>query len=122
MYKTVLFGVAVAALLAPSEASACMLPEVNFNAGSIWVSARGQEEVASIIEAARSEPDAKVKLIATTDYSVQNRRMAGRRVSVVRAALVKGGVREGRIFVEYVHSRGERARVVAMEVISAPTC
>ena len=122
MIKGVWLGVAMVAFLASNEAHACMLPEVNFKAGSAQVSAEGQNEVASIIKLARSAPNAKITLIATTDYSPPNRRMAERRVNVIRAALVEGGIQASRISVGYVRSRGEYARTVAMEIGSVPKC
>jgi len=99
-----------------------MLPEVDFAVGSTRIPAEGRNEVDSILGAALASPEAKVRRTALTNYSRQNRRMAERRVEVIRAALVEGGVSPRRITVRYDRASGEYARIVSMEVVAAPTC
>jgi len=122
MLRSILLSATAIALMVSGEARACMLPEVDFAVGSTRIPAEGRNEVDSILGAALASPEAKVRLTALTNYSRQNRRMAERRVEVIRAALVEGGVSPRRITVRYDRASGEYARIVSMEVVAAPTC
>jgi hypothetical protein len=49
--------------------------------------------------------------------------MSRRRVEAVKAVLARGGVPNAKVDVEYVSAIGNAsARVVMLEVVSAPTC
>jgi hypothetical protein len=121
-FRSVVLSLGLVALLAPSAASACARPIVYFTFGSTKLLPRHVAEVASVVEQARTTPDPRVRLTAPTDGSKANLQMARRRVALIKAALVQGGVSARTIDVQYVEGSGAFARTISMDVISSPTC
>jgi outer membrane protein OmpA-like peptidoglycan-associated protein len=114
---------ALAVLSVSTMANACAPPLVQFAFGSARVPVDGQHEVSLVLHRARTVPHARIKLTATTDGSRPNLEMSRRRVEAVKAVLARGGVPNAKVDVEYVSAIGNAsARVVMLEVVSAPTC
>jgi len=123
MLKPFVHIAVAAALFTPATAYGCIPPLVEFTFGSSQLPPEGRYEVSLVLRKAQAVPDAKVKLMATTDGSRANREMSGRRVQAIKAVLMRGGVPESRIDVEYVMATSDgSARLILMEVVSAPTC
>jgi hypothetical protein len=62
-------------------------------------------------------------LLATTNRTRPNLEMARRRVAAIKAELARGGIHERRIDVEFISATSDSsARIVMMEIVSAPNC
>ena len=121
MLRLTVIALAIAAVLAPAAANACAPPMVTFGFGSIRLSPEDQAEIASVAKSFRAAPGSSVELTAQTDGSKANVQMARRRAHVIKAALVRRGVPARSIEIEVSKGAGD-ARLVVMEVVSAPTC
>lgn len=101
---------------------------VVFAFGSAKLSSDDRAEIASLANAFRAARGVKVRVMAQTDGSPANLQMARRRAQAVKAEFVRRGVPLRSIEVETLKGsnaviRGDDyARLVVMDVVSAPTC
>lgn len=124
MLKILGFGMALATILAPAAANACMSPHVIFAYGSARLTPHAHATVGRVAEALRNRPGTIVELAADSDGSRPNLQMTRRRTDAIRAALMRRGVAANRIKTDAVRRAGPKGwhRVVWLNSLTAPSC
>jgi outer membrane protein OmpA-like peptidoglycan-associated protein len=120
-------GIAATILLLTSTAAhACMPSNIEFRFGSARLDAAARAEVAYVAEEYRRMTSGRVRVLAQTDGSAANVRMARRRSLAVRTELLRRGVPARAIITETPGPSGSLirgnnyARLVVFDIFSAP--
>ena len=109
MTKTIVRAVALAVMLVPAPAAACLPPSVSFPAGSYRLGPEALAEIEQVAASWRHRPNQRILLAAGADRvgsAGSNLLLSRRRGEVVKDALVRRGV-PGRLISIEAHGESE---------------